>query len=114
MTRRELTALCLTWPDAWEDYPFDEDWTVLRHRGNRRCFAFLFEREGRLLVNLKCEPMRAEFWRKVYPQVTPGYHMNKIHWNTVDVNGGLDEETLRAMISHSWELTAPKERRKPR
>ena len=37
--------------------------------------------------------------------------MNKTHWNTVDVNGGLEEETLRGMIDHSWELTAPRERR---
>ena len=74
----------------------------------------VFEREGKLLMNLKCEPMQAEFWRKVHPQVTPGYHMNKTHWNTIDVNGGLEEETLRGMIDHSWELTAPRERRKSR
>ena len=107
-----MVSLCLTWPDAYEDHPFNEPgWTALRHRGNRKIFALLFERAGKLLVNLKCEPMRAEFWRKVYPQATPGYHMNKTHWNTVDVNGGLEEETLRGMISHSWELTAPKGRK---
>ena len=114
MTGRELTGLCLTWPDAYEDYPFGDEWAVLRHRGTHKIFAMVFEREGKLLMNLKCEPMQAEFWRKVHPQVTPGYHMNKTLWNTIDVNGGLEEETLRGMIDHSWELTAPRERRKSR
>ena len=114
MTRREAVGLCLSFPDAYEDYPFDDpNWTCMRHRGNRKIFALLFEREGALLLNLKCEPMQAEFWRKVYPQVTPGYHMNKTHWNTVAPDGGLPGEALREMIAHSHALTMPKRGRRP-
>lgn len=56
--------------------------------------------------------MQAQFWRQVYPQVAPGYHMNKTHWNTVTLNAGLDDDALDGMIAHSYDLTAPKERKR--
>ena len=81
----------------------------MRHNENRKSFAFIFERDG-LCINLKCEPLRAELLRKIYPCVTPAYHMNKTHWNTVRVNAGLPEQELSDMIAHSFELTRPKAR----
>lgn len=112
-TRRELIAYCLTYPDAYEDYPFDERadapdaWTVLRHRLNQKSFAFIYERDG-LCVNLKCEPEQADFLRKVYAGVTPAYHMNKQHWNTVRLNSDVPWDELCNMIEHSYRLTMPK------
>jgi len=88
MTRRELIDYCLTYPDAYEDYPFNEltgapdaAWVVMRHKGNKKSFALIYERGG-FCVNLKCEPFRADFLRQIYSDVTPAYHMNKEHWNT--------------------------------
>ena len=115
MTRRELIDLCLTRPGSYEDYPFDgipnngaegDSWAVIRHRGNKKSFALIFERGG-LCINLKCEPMRADFLRGALPGVEPGYHMNKEHWNTVrpDLVSRAD---LEAMIEDSFELTKPK------
>ena len=93
--------------------PFeDPNWTAVRRCANRRCYALVFERDGKLCLNLKCEPMQAQFWRQVYPQVAPGYHMNKTHWNTVTLNAGLDDDALDGMIAHSYDLTAPKERKR--
>lgn len=113
MTRRELIDYCLTYPDAYEDYPFDDGpdiagaWTVMRHRLNKKGFAFIYEREG-LRVNLKCEPLRADFLRQLYTGVTPGYHMNKAHWNTVYIGSDVPEDALYDMIEHSWRLTKQK------
>jgi len=113
MTRRELIELCLGFADAYEDYPFgditaDPDtWTVMRHRENKKSFALIFERGG-LCVNLKCEPLTAQFLREQYEAVSPAYHMNKVHWNTVCVNGDVSEEELYGMIEDSWLLTRPK------
>ena len=98
---------------AYEDYPFDdglvssESWTAMRHRGNLKTFAFIFERGGVLTVNLKCRPMEADFLRSVYSCVTPAYHMNKRHWNSVIVNA-LPEEELYGMIHQSYDLIKPK------
>lgn len=114
MTKRELIEYCLTYPDAYEDYPFDEDsasseaWTVMRHSGNRKSFALIYERGGKLRVNLKCEPMFADFLRSVYPGVTPAYHMNKVHWNTVTPDEAIPEEELHEWIRQSYDLTKPK------
>ena len=118
LTKRELIDYCLTYPDAYEDYPFDEDsaaadaWTVMRHRGNQKSFALIYERGGALRVNLKCEPMYADLLRGVYPGVTPAYHMNKVHWNTVTPASGIPEEELFAWIRQSYELTKTKPKNK--
>lgn len=103
MTRKELIKYCLEFPSVYEDYPFDivideNAWTVMRHNGNKKAFAFIFERGGELLVNLKCDPAEAEFFRGAFEGVTPAYHMNKLHWNTVKVNGDIPPELIDAII----------------
>ncbi len=116
VTRRELIDYCLTYPDAYEDYPFGafdgapDFWAVMRHKGNKKSFAFIYERAG-LCINLKCEPLCADFLRRAYPGVTPAYHMNKVHWNTVYPNA-VPEDALRQMIDNSHQLTLPKGKRK--
>lgn len=108
MTKRELIEYCLTYPAAFEDYPFDGEWAVMRHGGNKRGFAFIYERGGRLCVNLKCEPMRADLLRGAFADVTPAYHMNKEHWNTVALGGDVPEAELLEMIAHSYDLIRPR------
>ena len=113
-SRAEWIARCRAFPGAYEDYPFDEDqnaadaWTVMRHRGNRRSFALLFERGGFLNINLKCEPMEAQFLRQVYPSVMPAYHMNKEHWNGIRLDGSVPDPLVEEWIAASYRLTAPK------
>ena len=116
MERLELIEYCLTYPDTYEDYPFDdipnsdEAWTVIRHQLNKKSFALIYEREG-LCVNLKCEPIRADFFRQVYNGVVPAYHMNKEHWNTVHLNSDVPDDELYNMIEHSYRLTMPKRKK---
>ena len=114
-TRQDIINFCMTLPGAYEDYPFANItdigvWTVMRHRGGKKTFAMIFERGGKLCVNLKCDPFEADFLRQTYNDVTPGYHMNKTHWNTVVPGGDLPDEELMRMIRHSWNLTLPKTR----
>lgn len=111
MTRRELIDLCLSFPGALETYPFEEPHCILRHAGNGKWFALVMMLEDRLCINLKCEPMQADFWRQVYADCVPGWHMNKHHWNTIRVDGDVPLEELEAMISHSHGLTRPKMRK---
>jgi predicted DNA-binding protein (MmcQ/YjbR family) len=117
MTRRELIDFCLTFPAVYEDYPFDgvEDdhaWAVMRHRANKKSFALIYERHGRLCVNLKCDPLEADFLRRAFVDVTPAYHMNKVHWNTVALGGDVPEEELKGMLGRSYELIRPGIRRR--
>jgi predicted DNA-binding protein (MmcQ/YjbR family) len=116
MNRSNLVEYCLTYPDAYEDYPFDDApdadgaWTVIRHRLNKKSFAFIYERKG-LCVNLKCEPLRADFLRQIYWGVTSAYHMNKAHWNTVRLDSDVPDDELYSMIEHSYRLTMPKRKK---
>lgn len=112
MTRAELIEYCLTYPGAVEDYPFeDRNSTVLRHAANRRWFALIFERDGGLFINLKCDPREADFLRRVFRSVNPGWHMNKEHWNTVALGGDATDAEVFGMISRSFDLTKPKPKR---
>ena len=72
-----------------------------------------YEKEGKHCVNLKCDPLRADFLRRIYSWVTPGYHMNKVHWNTIWLNNA-DEDEVRSMILHSYLLTARNRQKKGR
>jgi predicted DNA-binding protein (MmcQ/YjbR family) len=107
-----LIEHCLTFSGAYEDYPFDDDTAALRHGGNRRIFALFLKHDGRELLNLKSEPYDALFWRNHFPSVIPGYHMNKIHWNSVILDGTVPNEAVREMIDESYELTRPKIRKR--
>lgn len=117
MTRQELITFCLTFPGAYEDYPFgdageDGVWTVMRHRANKKSFAMIYERQGRLRINLKCEPLEADFLRQTFADVTPGYHMNKLHWNTVTPGGDMPDGEILRMIEQSYHLIQPKARKR--
>lgn len=115
MTKEKFLAQCLCLPDAVRDTPFrDENWTAARHRQGGKIFALVYERGGKLFVNLKCEPMKAEFWRASLPGVSPGYHMNKVHWNTVDLASPPPPAALAEMLHDSYALTKAKQRPAPK
>lgn len=111
MTKRELIDYCLTYSTVFEDYPFGDNAAVMRHKGNKKMFALISEQNGAVSINLKCEPMRADFLRSVFSSVTPGWHMNKVHWNTVTMGGDVPVAELYNMIQHSFDLTKPKIRK---
>jgi predicted DNA-binding protein (MmcQ/YjbR family) len=80
-----------------------------------KIFAIAALDEVPATVNLKCDPDLALDLRDRFEEVRPGYHMNKKHWNTVDIDGGVPEAELREMIDHSYDLVAkaqPKSRAK--
>jgi predicted DNA-binding protein (MmcQ/YjbR family) len=111
MTKQELIDYCLTYPAAYEDYPFDDTTAVMRHGSNKKTFALIIIKDGRLFINLKCDPMRADTLRTIFKSVVPGWHMNKEHWNTVYIDGDVPTEELYEMITHSYDLIKPKVRK---
>ena len=65
-------------------------------------------------MNLKCDPDRALDLRDRFEGVTPGYHMNKRHWNTVLLDGSVPGELVREMIGESYQLVVKGLTRKQR
>ena len=95
---------CLRKPGATENTPFGPDVLVFKVGGKMFALAALDEVPAK--VNLKCDPDLALELRDRYEQVTPGYHMNKKHWNTVEIESGVPDAEARKMIDHSYDLVA--------
>ena len=93
---------CLSKRGATEDTPFGPDDVVFKVAGKMFAIAALMEVPPR--ANLKCDPDLALELRDRYEQVTPGYHMNKKHWNTIERDGFIPEREIRDMIDHSYDL----------
>lgn len=113
LTRREVIDFCLTFDGVYEDYPFDDfNWTLMRHRENKKTFATIFERHDRIWVNVKCEPALARILRSNFESVIPAYHMNKEHWNSIILDGSVPKSEIMNMIADSYMLTQPKKRKR--
>ena len=103
--RKEVLDYGLTLPDTYIDTPFhDDNWVLLRYRKNKRAFAWTYERNGQIWVNVKVDPQWRDFWRNTYASVLPGYHQNKEHWNSIILDGSIPNKEIRRMISESYDL----------
>jgi len=112
-TRQEVIDFCLSLNDTYEDYPFhDVNWTIMRHKGNQKMFAAIYERMGNIWINVKCDPDFTYIWRSTYAAVIPAYHMNKWHWNSIILDGTVPTGEIKNMIGNSYELTKPKRKGK--
>jgi predicted DNA-binding protein (MmcQ/YjbR family) len=94
---------CLQKKAVTEEFPFDEVTLVFKVMG--KIFAITGLDQELFTVNLKCDPERSVELRDRYPDaIFPGYHMNKLHWNTVHFEESLNDNLLRELINHSYEL----------
>lgn len=108
-TRQEVIDYCLSLEFTFEDYPFsDHNWTIMRHKDNKKMFAAVYERFGIIWINVKCNPQLALDLRDIYEAVVPAYHMNKYHWNSIILNGTILDDEIKDMINHSYNLTKQK------
>ncbi|MBE7900425.1 MmcQ/YjbR family DNA-binding protein [Paenibacillus polymyxa] len=98
----QIVAYGLSQKEAVKDYPFGADPLVLKVGG--KMFALLTAKDGISHVSLKCDPVIAENLRQQNKAIKPGYHLNKKHWNTVEVDNSFPLEDLYSMIDHSYEL----------
>ena len=92
---------CLSKPGVTESFPFDNQTLVFKVMG--KMFA-LADVDAFVSVNLKCRPETAIQLREKYPEVTPGYHMSKKHWNTVETHGSIPDKLLMQWIDDSYGL----------
>ena len=104
--KQEVIDFCLTLTGAYEDYPFhDVNWTIMRHKCNRKMFVAIYEHNENIWVNVKCDPNLTYMWRNTFDSVVPAYHMNKTHWNSIILDGSIPDNEIKNMIYDSFELT---------
>ena len=102
MSPDELRSLCLSMPGAREEFPFAPGVSVFKVEG--KMFALSRLDDEPLQVSVKCEPALAEQLRLTYPAIRPGYHLNKRHWNTVTLDGSIEDRLVRDLIEDSYDL----------
>jgi predicted DNA-binding protein (MmcQ/YjbR family) len=94
---------CLRKRGVTEELPFDEDSPVYKVIGKIFLIASL---TTPVSINLKCDPEKAAELREKYDAVTPGYHMNKKHWNTILLDGSVSTSLILEWIDDSYNLVA--------
>ena len=85
-----------------EDFPFDDVTMVIKV--GIKMFLLVNITQKPLRMNLKCDPLVAEGLRDKYQSVLPGYHMNKMHWNTIILDGSIADNVIFSMINDSYDL----------
>jgi predicted DNA-binding protein (MmcQ/YjbR family) len=101
VTPRELATYLLAFPEVTEENPFGPEVDVYKVAG--KMFAILDPDAEPPSISLKCDPALALELRAEYAAVTPGYHLNKDHWNTVRLDGTVPEVEVREMVAHSFD-----------
>lgn len=105
MTIQDYYDYCLSKKGVTEHFPFDEETLVFKVGGKMFALSSLNQWEkNEPSVNLKCDPDKAMELRAEYEGIQPGYHMSKVHWNTVTVHSDVPARLLRELIDHSYEL----------
>ncbi len=103
MNIESYRAFCLSQKAVTEEFPFGEN--TLVHKVMGKMFA-LTDLEYFESINLKVDPEIGVELREQYPAVSPGYHMNKKHWITVQMDGSIPDKLLRQWIVDSYNLVA--------
>lgn len=102
MDSQALRDLCLSLRGSDESFPFGPGTSVFKVAD--KIFAISRLSELPLSVSLKCEPALAEQLRTAHQAVSPGYHLNKRHWNTVVIDGSLPDTLIAEMVEDSYDL----------
>ncbi|GKX64144.1 Uncharacterized protein conserved in bacteria [Pragia fontium] len=100
MDKESLIEYCLTKLGTEHDY--QPLWGAERVKVSGKIFAIFSELDGRPCMALKCPPELAEQMRTKYKEVIPGYHLNKALWNTLFLDGALEQAFLHQMIDVSY------------
>ena len=97
----EYRDFCLSLPGVTEDFPFDEQTLVFKVMG--KMFA-LTNVDLFASFNAKATPEDCVALREQYSGITPGYHMNKKHWNTIAADGSVPERVMYELLQNSYDL----------
>ncbi len=105
MNIEEIREYCLEKKAVTECFPFDEETLVFKVAGKMFALSALEKRNN---IVLKCEPERAIQLREEYDEIQAAWHMNKIHWNQINLNGQVPDKLIIELITHSYNLIVGK------
>ena len=98
----------LSMPGAVWDYKAEWGWDRYRV-GEKMCAALCrpglehaAEYAGHPLLTLKCEPLEAELLRGQYPDILPGFYMDKRNWISIRLDGAVPQELIQQLCAKSY------------
>ncbi len=106
LTLEKIRSFCYVKKGVSEDFPFD--FSTLVFKVADKIFALTDTESDQLWINLKCDPFLSLDLREKYDAISPGYHMNKKHWNTIIIDGTIPDDEILRLIDHSYELVYDK------
>ncbi len=106
MNQEQIRDYCLAKPGVTESFPFNDTALVFKVMG--KMFALLDLSEDGHGISLKCDPELALELREKYTAVTPAWHFNKKHWNTINLDGTVPDKEVYSWIDHSYDLITGK------
>lgn len=85
---------------------FKQEWNWIRYMVGEKlfCAVCLDDDSKPFYITLKLKPEHGDAMRQLYPDVIPGYYMNKVHWNSVKAEGGVPEEAVKQMLDEAYTL----------
>ncbi len=84
---------------------YKEEWNWHRYLLNKKMVAAICkDKENKDIITIKCEPLFGEQLRSQYEDIVEGYYMNKVHWNSVYLDGNVPNDLVKAMIDQSYDL----------
>ena len=102
MNIEEVREYCISHVAVTESFPFDEETLVFKVMN--KMFVLMPLKRGNT-ISLKCDPEYALELRERYPEeIQAAWHMNKTHWNTVELERNIPHELLLELIDHSYDL----------
>lgn len=110
-----VEAYCRAKPDTLVTSPFGALPLVFKVVG--KMFALLGRLDDEPVVSLKCDPEQGAMLRATFASIRPGYHLNKLHWVTLTLDGSLPPTLVFELVDHAYDLvasSAPKKRARTR
>jgi predicted DNA-binding protein (MmcQ/YjbR family) len=101
MKIEKIAAFALAFAEVTEEQPFGPGVDV--YKVVNKIFAILSPEDTPPAISLKCDPLLTLELRAEFEAVIPGYHLNKVHWNTVILDGTVPDREIKSMITHSYE-----------
>lgn len=100
------------WLDAYlmqkkgvtKDFKAEWGWNRYMVGGKLFCAECLDDSGKPYYITLKLAPERGDALRQLYPDILPGYYMNKCHWNSVKADGAVPEVLLKEMLDEAYDL----------
>ncbi len=99
-----IDAYLMAKPGVEKDVQSDWNWIRYKIGSRMFCAVCLDDRDQPYYITLKLEPAKGDALRQLYPDILPGYYMNKVHWNSVRPDGTVPEELMKEMLDESYHL----------